>query len=313
MEIIRAENYKGYMSCQYPRIVIKGGGMSIRSVLPFPLSNNPECTIVLTREELNKYSFGINEDTETMFDFLRKKKDRDSEINNFLQHTNNESILAYMVSVYAKLDEEISVDSGKLCPKGCHDCCKCYFYVTDIEYYTIKCYLKESKPELFNKALEIAKEQMEDLRVNFPAEYNKLHNENATNIWDDHENIETFRMCPFMDGKGCGAYQFRPIMCRLHSSTVSDVVCARLLEKHTEVQLWDILSKYVYEPEEVYKNIQYYPIEIGGTKTFVMQRVYPLFFYLAHDDELSKRYEWAKNESMEEYLGKISNGLYYKE
>ncbi len=310
MEVIRAENYKGYMSCQYPRIVIKGEGMSIKSILPFPFSNNPECTIVLTREELNKYLFRLDKDTEKMFDFLRKKKDKDTEIRNFLQHTNNESILAYIFSVYTKLDEEIKVDSRKLCPKGCHECCKCYFYVTDIEYYAIKCYLMENNPALFDKAVKIAKTQMDDLRENFPDEYNKLHNENANNIWDDHENIETFRMCPFMDGKGCGAYPFRPIMCRLHSSTVSGVVCVRLLEKHTQEQLTHLLSKYVLKPEETYRNILYYPIKIKDIKSVNFKRTYPLFYFLAHDEEYKQDYELAKNESMKKYMEIISNGLY---
>ncbi len=309
MKLIISKNYKDGMSNRVAKIIITDAGMT--TFKPLSMMNNSDYVILLTMEEWNKYRVRLGKDESEMFSkFRRDKKKQDDEIQKSFQNVREDSILAYTFSVYSEIDEKISRPANQLCKKGCHECCIGYFYVTDIEYYLIKCYLMANKPEAFYKAVKTAKEQMRILKELIPEEYEKLHNEDVANPMDDHSYIHSFRMCPFMDGSGCAAYQFRPLICRLYSSVVSCGVCSKICAHYSPEQITNLLSNNIVDMDDVYRNILFYPIKIGKERVMVCKKAYPLFYYLCHDAEYERHYRWATEKSMKEYMKLISNGLY---
>lgn len=218
---------------------------------------------------------------------------------------NNESILRGLLSKYAALDQALEKIRQKqnvqyVCAQGCNECCKDYFYISMVEYFLIKYTLITQG--IFEKIRTLGEQQYLQLRHDVNSEYENLEhkNTNANIIWKDHMHTKRFLLCPLNDHQGhCVVYQVRPIICRLYGRTNDFLPCDIIQKtcksffspKLNEKKLHKHILNVRVEPQWLEEDNGF--IQVG--EQTIVQRPYPLIYWLAHDATYSAQYLSATN------------------
>lgn len=198
---------------------------------------------------------------------------------------------AKIIELYEKitreLDEQIYGKVSVKCKKGCNECCKDYFGISEVEFAIIMDYLygrlgSEKTEEIIKKGISACV----DFEKRNPSYFKQLE-QNVTGM----SGYESMKMdivnmpekqdeCLFLDEDGgCSIYAVRPIICRTHG------VC--YFSKDVEHAVCDMIPSYKSNMENML-NIDKYENDIRevgafrktGEETLIMRRKYPFFYFI---------------------------------
>lgn len=221
---------------------------------------------------------------------------------------------------YTALDETIANEQKQrkcrpICEIGCNECCSDYFYVTPMEYYTLKLLLISQDKDTFYECCEKAQKLFLQLKRENPQEYLRLEQLRETDSDYDHEYLRKFARCPMLEDitGACVAYLGRPLLCRLHGTSMFAGICKKVSAKITpllyKTHSERIAKKYLLpinpRDNELHEGITYHSVQ---NKKAVMQplivseRPYPLLYWLANDKQYSKGYALATFHPGSDYL-----------
>ncbi len=203
-----------------------------------------------------------------------------------------------------------------LCRKNCNACCDYYFYISPIEYFAIKYYLLNTHKALFEKAKTTAKQSYEQLKEEYPEEYNRLEFQSFAQLagQSDHEVLDRFKMCPFANSeKGiCEIYSVRTMICRLFGTSYAYGYCNDIDKKVRKLFSKQISKKKVTSHmvkielnEDLRRDVDHYvfpPSSIGPSQGIEFRdRAFPLIYWLTHDEQYSMLYSFALNKKKQDY------------
>jgi len=122
-------------------------------------------------------------------------------MNNKLE-LNSKSLIANLLTVYEKLDEEYLNIKNTPCQKGCNDCCSDFFHISVIEFFSILRALSIADDKNILKYSKKAKEAIKDIVL--PK--------------TDELRIPGFPPCIFVNetNGSCNIYEVRPVLCRMY-------------------------------------------------------------------------------------------------
>jgi len=198
-----------------------------------------------------------------------------------------------------------------LCLKGCSDCCSDYFYVSRIEYYAIKSYILNAKPDLCELVVEKAKEQNDILKASFPEEYGLLSSRTKLSVkcsgaadgelFENHIHLERFLPCVLLDENGrCSCYSTRPFICRLHGTSSQVPACIKMLKKYRHRRLEKNLVDVKYS-EELKTDMDFF----GYNNALYVNIPFPLFYWFANDDAFAQDFYDAVSMDVKKYNSNI--------
>lgn len=204
---------------------------------------------------------------------------------------NENSVAAKTLRLYNEMSKELEENIyGKkdvICKKGCNNCCKDYFSISEVEFAIIMDHLYskmgiEKTNEIINKALAL----VDRFEKNNPEYFRQLE-ENVTGKDRNYVlrmNIENMperqEECVFVDADGgCSIYNVRPIICRTHG------VC--YYSDDVEHKICDEIPSLVNNKENML-NIDKYKMDIVNVgnyrkkgRDFVLyRRKYPIFYFM---------------------------------
>ncbi len=308
--------------------VVNQGGMSITNRLnPIPYTDIENSAIIL--KNLNKKGIEILKDEKLCI--CGSGKDavdcHKSVSNNSLVYLVWEKYLAYDDEVKRQSIENNVVSYCKM--NNCNKCCNEYFYISASEYFLIKNHIIETKgQEYFYKLVDKGRSILEELKENNEEEFKKLDNKDIDfkEMYNDKENIYTFIKCPLLNEDGlCDCYSARPLICRFYGTSYLYNTCAEIKEYFTEKVSESKLEKlkklflkkqYNKKYKERYVNcVKKHMVEIAfdgsyqnnidiiklNEEKYIIQRGYPLFYYLANDKLFERGYILAISTTPEEY------------
>lgn len=306
------------------------GGMSITNRLnPKPYTNIEKGAIIL--KNLNKRRFEILKDSSLCIcgSGKPKKSCHNSIIEESLVYLLWEKYLAFDKEVERQVEEnhvQLYCKTSK-----CNKCCSDYFYISAIEYFTIKNDILETKGiEFFNKIVEKSSEMLKELKREYPEEFTKLDSSKtiSNEIFQDKEYVKTFIQCPLLNEDGlCDRYSARPLMCRFFGTSYLYTICDDIIEhtKNIEYNNMNIYSKVLNKIESKFiksktniskKEIEKIMVEIAYNESYkmnvdmlvinegnyILQRPYPLFYFFANDKLFEKNYILATKNTVSEYI-----------
>lgn len=200
-----------------------------------------------------------------------------------------DSVAARTMRLYAKLSRDLDENPyGKKnvkCAKGCNECCKDYFTISEVEFAIIMDYLcKNSSDERINMIIRKAIVFADKFKMENP-EYYKQLKKNITGKDEDLKvNLENMpekqEKCVFIgENGGCSIYNARPLVCRIHgvcyySDDVEYGICGKIPSFMSNKGNMLNIDKYRTEIEDVAcyhkkcKNIVLY------------RRKYPIFYFM---------------------------------
>lgn len=238
---------------------------------------------------------------------------------------NKNSVIATAWRKYQLIDDTVlklqtENDVSFLCKKGCHACCDYYFYISDIEYFSMKYYLLTTNPDVFSRCKTKALKLYPLLKKNFPEEAKYLDSKDTTTInHDDHKNLKNFALCPFANENThyCDVYSKRPIICRLFGTSYAYGYCEKI-----EKQMHSAILKRFSEKRakkhmigiqynlELTRDIDWGTVPTGNLKVknniAIQGRPYPIIYWLSHDNMYLNQYHVAISQPKELYWSFLS-------
>jgi len=200
----------------------------------------------------------------------------------------------------AKIREIVEKENiSFICKKGCANCCCDYFYVSPLEYFIIKEYLLTCSPEIFEKTKVRGAWQLQQLKELYPAEWKRLvSTASLDDSFQDHAVIPDgarFFDCPFLceTERICKVYEVRPFICRLFGISSVYSMC-RKLQKKQRSRFLLFSQKRKHFVDVAYDSEMQNDVDIfwvNGTQRCT--RPYPLFYFLANDNDYEKIFEAA--------------------
>lgn len=129
---------------------------------------------------------------------------------------NENSAMANLLRVYHKIDSEVKEKADGVCKKGCRECCRDFFNISCLEYFTILRHLKITFTE------------------NDIENFISLAKTNAAGIVFPDSNLLNLSKnapCIFVDDTSgeCKMYEVRPIICRLYGDYSGITQCKKVL------------------------------------------------------------------------------------
>jgi Fe-S-cluster containining protein len=132
--------------------------------------------------------------------------------------------------MYQELDV-LSANCAAECQKNCSRCCYDYFYVSEVEFYTVLfSFHKKGANVLDNHIDNMFKKSQElllSLKEHCPAEYEKVYGLNVDytkgvayhlNPIDIIKGFEQTLPCVFLNDGKCTIYDVRPFICRTYGT-----------------------------------------------------------------------------------------------
>ena len=234
---------------------------------------------------------------------------------------NRKSAVVTAWNKFMKIDEDIinlkqenNVDF--VCEKNCNKCCDYYFYISAVEYFTIKFHLMSRDEIFWENCIKKGKELYLKLKKEYPDEVTKLekYNDDIDAHYANHEVLEKFCMCPFADLKnmGCKAYMARPLVCRLYGTSYGYGYCEKIRKKIKSFLSKKISVKKVkkhmiglaYDKKLLtdfdYGTVATSPL-MGVSNRIILERPYPILYWLANDEIYTEKYNMAINSSKNDY------------
>ena len=132
------------------------------------------------------------------------------------------------LNLYNRIDNEVQKYNSS-CKQRCSACCHDYFYVSEIEFYTIMQFLLKDKDynSTIDRLIKNAKEFCRDLKNELPEEYHKAFSMDTNRSIEYYLNpigdsrISFSKPCIFLNNKNrCSIYEVRPIVCRLYGTII---------------------------------------------------------------------------------------------
>lgn len=207
-------------------------------------------------------------------------------------------------ALQAKIAHEVQTKGIQLsCPKNCCACCDYYFYISPAEYFTLKHYLLSTAPQSFLAACETATAQWTQLKEAYPEEHQRLVAQTST-LADDHEYMNRFAPCPLLQNGLCSAYEARPLICQLYGTSYTAGFCDMRLSRWQRLFKKDTSNKQAQQmyvgidptSNDLRTGIEYYMLTDPQNVlkcTTILNRAYPIVYWLAHDVDYASRYQQA--------------------
>lgn len=227
---------------------------------------------------------------------------------------NPNSLVANCLMAYSEVDKHISNEICEnsysfTCSKGCSKCCSDYFFISEVEYFTILNYLI-SNPSDFNlfQIQDIANQAILHLQRN---------NKKAFDLIDEYmpdgdnfftrqrffdDNASEYKYpCIFLKDNLCSIYPVRPFVCRTFGYSSFYGRCA-INEYKDEVKL----------PINLIFAMQTNIDDLSSSKTAlkIKRRPYPMAYLFSHflKNHLSLndwKYIYSTQRSVDDFIDKI--------
>lgn len=240
----------------------------------------------------------------------------------FYEHSFGYDILNF----YSQIDSDIKSNPLRAnpCKKGCSNCCKQFFMISPMEFYTILKILKDDYGYKHVKSvLEKGYRQFKKLEITQPklakilatgittkdldsqTEFAKSLSlmESANELTDELDDF-----CIFLDKKSnsCSIYEYRPMVCRCHGVGFLDksligLPCVKAKEETFSPQY---LLDFSYVND---KMLSLTAIQSAKYETLCIDRPLPIlyfckFLYETNDNFIKNKINSAENLSIEEYI-----------
>lgn len=233
-----------------------------------------------------------------------------------------DSVAARTIRLYTQLSKDLEENIyGKKdvkCEKGCNECCKHYFPISEVEFAIIMDYLYNNCGiEKTNMIIEKAIALADEFEKNNPEFFKRLK-EDATGkninymLRADLENMpEKQEECVFLgeDG-GCSIYTVRPIICRMHgvcyaSDNIDYKVCDKIPSIINNKDNMLDIDKYKREIESIGNYSK------KGKDLILYTRRYPIFYFMKiHFGTGKKIVDFFKNPVIHNVLHSNEEMLY---
>ena len=133
------------------------------------------------------------------------------------------SALSRILAEYNSLDEYIHKSQTLLAAqtmqpfcRECGECCKEYFYISEIEFFMIAhyliCYCEDWE---LSQIILAAQALVSKLALQYPAEFKKITTppKSTDELFEDKNHLTTFETCPLRRKGHCTVYPNRPLTC----------------------------------------------------------------------------------------------------
>lgn len=223
------------------------------------------------------------------------------------------SVVAECMSSFKKWDQYIedNRDNKPECKEDCAECCYQYFYITQIEFYTILQHLVRNKVDLQSLHDKSVK-QLNYLKENYSKEMDFLEKdygrtlgsyELVNEMIDDTKIFALDIPCVFLDEHNrCSIYQVRPFICRAYGTCKGHGKCPYI---DKDVLLDDFEDKMIH-----IENLNLFQLADGSTR---FERPYPIIYWFSEFLErylqgFDPTYRVATRRSLYEYANRIKRG-----